>query len=166
MTTQEKICILEKEKSKRKNSINISKNRIKLNEYDLENIDGEIKQLKAEQEVYNPSFQLAIGERYFRINDCGEIESLTFSNINSLCKWDITTNNIYKTQAQCEKGKQAIELRFDIDKYQTGKDVPWEGYATHDIKYIITEVIAATWNIDPELITRFGDRIKQLKEYL
>ena len=136
--------------------------RIEQNEQKLILLQNE--QLKAEQEVYYPNYTPARGENYYRINECGEIENKTFYTISSHCEWDLTTSNAYKTEAQAEKGKQAVELMAEIR----------ETYKKYHQNYIALIILAIALDNEhilhvfrpTDIIEEFGDRIQQLKEYL
>ena len=152
MTTREKIdnfktnrevSIVEREK----NSANIIElsNDIWWHDKEITKLE---KQLKAEQEVYDPNWRPKKGERYFYISCLGDVCcDINRQVVSRLYVWNSTRNNIYKTEAQCKKGKQAVELMAQIKE-------------TFNLWDMIDDCIQG------ELEMMFGDRIQQLKDYL
>lgn len=120
--------------------------------------------LKAEQEKYNPNWKPACGEKYWTINNCGVVIFCFRGISDTKDNWRFINQIVFKTEAQCEKGKQAVELIAEIK----------EDNRRYNKTYIM--LIVSSLANDSEYITYamnstkidevFGDRIKALKEYL
>lgn len=127
------------------------------NEKQLILLQHELLEAKEAQDKHDINWKPEEYYYYYYISDDGKISSEQYTK-DIMDLWRFNNQNMFKTESQCNKGKQAVELIAEI------RSVYSDSWKT--VRIWIMEMASDGRSISASFDHHFGDRIKQLKEYL
>lgn len=133
------------------------------NEKQLILLQHELLEAKEVQDKHDINWKPEEYYYYYYISDDGKISSEQYTkDITDL--WRFNNRNMFKTESQCKKGKQAVELIAEIR--ETYKEYPHNYIKLIIYSIVIDEEIILHIFRPTDIIEEFGDRIKELKKYM